>query len=98
MAELGNGNQPLDMVVYQKDGKTFVLMANTKHGLIKVDTTGIDSVEPITAPVARRQGRPEVRIDQGSGQRGAARPLERQHGAVLVKNGTSFDLKSIGLP
>lgn len=29
VAELGNRNTPLDMVVYQKDGKDYVLMANT---------------------------------------------------------------------
>ena len=28
IAELGNMNQPLDMIVYQKDGKDYLLMAN----------------------------------------------------------------------
>jgi len=51
VAELGNGNQPLDMVVYSKEGKDYLLMTNTKHGLIKVKLEGIDKVEPITKPV-----------------------------------------------
>jgi len=29
VAELGNMNKPLDMVVYQKDGKSYILMANS---------------------------------------------------------------------
>lgn len=51
VAELGNQNKPMDMVPYTKDGKQFVLMTNTKHGLIKVKLEGIDKVEPLVAPV-----------------------------------------------
>ena len=51
VAELGNMNKPMDMVPYTKDGKQFVLMTNTKHGLIKVKLEGIDKVEPLVAPV-----------------------------------------------
>jgi hypothetical protein len=47
VAELGNGNTPLDMLPYSKAGKEYVLMANTKHGLIKVSLEGIDMVKPI---------------------------------------------------
>src|SRR5262249_7514295 len=31
VAELGNGNRPLSMIVYQKGGKDYVLMANNKR-------------------------------------------------------------------
>jgi len=31
IAELGNRNRPLDMIVYQKDGKNFLLMANSSR-------------------------------------------------------------------
>ena len=34
IAELGNGNRPLDMIVYQKGGKDFLLMANSKCGVM----------------------------------------------------------------
>jgi hypothetical protein len=47
VAELGNGNEPLDMLPYSKGGKEYVLMANSKHGLIKVNLEGIDMVKPI---------------------------------------------------
>jgi len=56
VAELGNMNTPLDMVPYNKDGKDYVLMANTRHGLIKVKLEGIDKVEPIKTRIADKAG------------------------------------------
>ncbi len=38
VAELGNWNRPLDMIVYEKEGKSFVLMANTNRGVMKIST------------------------------------------------------------
>src|SRR5262249_29873474 len=35
IAELGNRNKPLDMIVYQKDGKDYILMANSSRGVMK---------------------------------------------------------------
>ena len=51
IAELGNGNRPLDMIVYQKGGKDFLLMANSKRGVMKVPLDGVAKAEPITKPV-----------------------------------------------
>lgn len=51
VAELGNRNQPLDMVVYKKDGKEFLLMANSARGVMKVSTDNIGREEGITEPV-----------------------------------------------
>jgi hypothetical protein len=51
IAELGNMNRPLDMIVYQKGGKDYLLMANSARGIMKVTTDNIDKVEPIKDPV-----------------------------------------------
>jgi hypothetical protein len=51
IAELGNRNRPLDMVVYQKGGKDYLLLANSSRGVMKIPTEGADSAERITAPV-----------------------------------------------
>ena len=40
IAELGNGNRPLDMVVYQKNGQDFLLMSNNRRGVMKIPTGG----------------------------------------------------------
>ena len=51
IAELGNRNRPIDMVVYQKDGKDFLLMSNTDRGVMKIPTATFATEAPITARV-----------------------------------------------
>jgi hypothetical protein len=52
IAELGNRNRPLDMIVYQKNGKEFLLMSNNSRGVMKIPTEGFGSATPIKAPVS----------------------------------------------
>src|SRR5262245_53985317 len=52
IAELGNRNRPLDMVLYKKDGKEFLLMSNNSRGVMKIPTAGFANAEKITARVA----------------------------------------------
>jgi hypothetical protein len=56
VAELGNMNVPLDMIIYQKDGKDYALMANSRRGVMKVSLENIDKVEPIVAHVRDKAG------------------------------------------
>lgn len=51
VAELGNMNRPLDMLVYQKDGSSFVLMANSARGTMKISTANIEQNAGLTEPV-----------------------------------------------
>ncbi len=51
VAELGNRNQPLDMIVYKKDGKDFLLLANSARGVMKISTTDIEKNAGLTTPV-----------------------------------------------
>jgi hypothetical protein len=51
IAELGNRNRPLDMVLYKKDGQEFLLMANNSRGVMKIATAGFATAEKITARV-----------------------------------------------
>lgn len=48
IAELGNRNRPIDMIVYQKDGKDYLLLANSSRGVMKVSTDKIEAAENIT--------------------------------------------------
>lgn len=52
IAELGNRNRPLDMIVYTKDGKEFLLMSNNSRGVMKIPTEGFATAEGIVKPVA----------------------------------------------
>ncbi len=56
IAELGNMNRPLDMIVYQKDGKDFLLLANSSRGVMKIATDKIENAESITTRVADKKG------------------------------------------
>jgi hypothetical protein len=51
IAELGNRNRPLDMIVYQKDGKDWLLLANSSRGVMKLSTDGIEAAGTIEEPV-----------------------------------------------
>jgi hypothetical protein len=42
VAELGNRNTPLDMIVYEKDGKQYLLLSNTARGVMKISTDSIE--------------------------------------------------------
>ena len=51
IAELGNRNRPLDMVVYSDKGKDYILIANNARGIMKVTTDNIDKIAGITKRV-----------------------------------------------
>ncbi|GJM30875.1 MAG: hypothetical protein DHS20C17_35100 [Cyclobacteriaceae bacterium] len=53
VAELGNRNTPLDIVSYKKEGKSYLLLANSSRALMKIDPKRIESyqdylVEPVS--------------------------------------------------
>jgi hypothetical protein len=50
VAELGAVNQPLDMVSFRQDGHEYLLVANSRHGLVKIDCRDIDAQAPLTEP------------------------------------------------
>jgi len=52
VAELGNRNRPLDMIVYKKGGETFLLMANSARGVMKISTKDIGRAKGITSRVS----------------------------------------------
>ena len=56
IAELGNRNRPLDMIVYKKDGKEFLLMSNNSRGVMKIPTEGFADAASITSRVNTERG------------------------------------------
>jgi hypothetical protein len=51
VAELGNRNTPLDMIVYEKNGKQYLLLANDRRGVMKITADAIDKQPALTEPV-----------------------------------------------
>ena len=98
VAELGNRNVPLDMIVYKKDGKDYILMANSSRGLMKIQTEGIDKIEAITKRVPDKAG---LKYETIQGVKGVEQMdrFDRDHALVLLKTGTgSYNLDTIELP
>jgi hypothetical protein len=98
IAELGNRNRPLDMIVYQKDGKDFLLLANSSRGIMKISTDSIENAESITERVADKKGTPYETIESWKGV-DQLDLLDAQN-AVVVRRGEagSLNLESLALP
>ncbi len=50
IADLGSGNQPLDMVPYKKDGHDYILIANSSLGMVKLRADNLEAYKPIDSP------------------------------------------------
>jgi len=98
IAELGNRNRPIDMIVYEKDGKTYLLMANSSRGVMKITTEQIDKAESITAPVSDKKGLPYETLAGWTGVDHLDR-FDANHVIVLRRSeGGSLNLESLPLP
>jgi hypothetical protein len=67
IAEFGAGNQPLDMIQYEKDGQSFLLMSNSRRGVMKIPTADFGSAGAITERVGGTAGIPYETIASMSG-------------------------------
>ena len=98
IAELGNRNRPLDMIVYEKDGKDFLLLANSARGVMKISTDNIAGNPGINERVSGTAGQPYETIESLQGVVQLDR-LNATHAVVLVQGeGGSQQLKSVELP
>lgn len=98
IAELGNRNRPLDMIVYQKDGKSYILMANSSRGVMKITTDQIENAESITAPVADRKGLPYETIAGWTGVDQLDRFDDKRVAVLRRAEDGSLNLESLLLP
>ncbi|HEY6555588.1 MAG TPA: hypothetical protein VI669_19680 [Vicinamibacteria bacterium] len=98
IAELGNRNRPLDMIVYKKDGGEFVLMSNSSRGVMKMSTKGIEGHEAITTPVEDKKGLPYETVADWKGVEQLDK-LDDGNALVLTRaEGGALDLKTLALP
>ena len=98
IAELGNRNRPLDMIVYQKGGKDFILMANSARGVMKISTDGIDKIEAITSRIKDKAGLTYQTIDALKGVQHLAK-LDKDNALVLTEVSKDVqNLQTVPLP
>lgn len=97
IAEFGNRNRPLDIIVYQKDGKDYLLLANSARGVMKVAAEQITGAGAITAKVSGTQGLAFEKIEwDGINQLDR---LDQRH-ALVVRAGPGGiqNLETLALP
>jgi len=97
VAELGNRNRPLSMIVYNKGGKDYVLMANSSRGLMKINLLGVDTAAGIVSRVADKAGLGYTTIE-GLGGVQKLDAFGREHAVILIRDGGSLNLRTIDLP
>lgn len=99
IAELGNRNRPLDMIIYKQGGVDQLLMSNNSRGVMKMSMKDIGAYGAITAPVKEeRSGLPYEKIEALQGIEQLDR-LDEANAVILARaESGSLDLKTIPLP
>ena len=98
VAELGNRNRPLDMVVYKKDDKNFALMANSHRGVMKIDLQNVESQAAIVERVQDTAGVSYETVKELTGVM-QLDGLGETQGVILVRDKDAKEhLKTITLP
>ena len=97
IAELGAGNRPIDMVVYNKGGRDFLLMSNTRRGVMKIPTEQFGSAPAITAPVSDKGG---IGYETVATMTGIEQLdlLDSGHSLVLARANGTLNLSAVALP
>jgi hypothetical protein len=98
IAELGAGNQPTDMILYRKDNQEFLLIANTRHGVMKISTAPFATAEKITTRIGGTAGVPFERVTM-AGTVMQLDTLNATQSIVLARGeGGTLDLQTVVLP
>jgi hypothetical protein len=98
IAELGAGNRPIDMVLYKKNGKEFLLMSNTSRGVMKIPTQDFATAAPITTGVtAETAGVPYEKITSMTGIQ-QLDLLDATHSVVIATAPAGLNLTAAELP
>ena len=98
IAELGAGNRPLDMFVYKKDGKEFLLMSNNNRGVMKIPTAEFGTAPAITTRVTTPTG--GVAYETVATMKGVEQmdQLDAQRSIVLARTPAGLNLSAVVLP
>ena len=99
IAELGNMNQPLDIIVYKKGNQDYLLMSNSARGVmkLKLSKSDIDATKAIDSKINGTAGLPYetlsdlkdvVQLDK----------LNDNQAVLLVNNAGRLDIRTIDLP
>ncbi len=99
IAELGNRNRPLDMIIYSKGGSDHILMSNNSRGVMKMSADGLNGFDHIGSPLRDEAtaGVPYETLDLG----GVEQLDQLGTGLALIltrADSGSVNLQTIALP
>jgi hypothetical protein len=98
IAEFGNRNRPIDMIIYKKDGQDFILMSNNQRGVMKVPTSPFGKAQPITTQIPNTGGVPFETIASMKGVQ-QLDLLDPSHALLLIEaTGGGLNLEAVALP
>src|SRR5687768_10619485 len=93
VAELGAGNQPIDMISYTRNGRESILIANSRHPLMRIDATEIANGAALQNP-SKELGIPREPLTAQPGIKQLA-DLDAERVVVLQAGPNGLDLRSI---
>jgi len=97
IAELGNRNRPLDMIIYKKGGVNYILMNNSSRGVMKMPADNLESFSSITSQT-EKQGVPYETLEGWKGVEQLDRYDDANALLLVRQEGGPADLKSVALP
>jgi hypothetical protein len=86
IGEFGAGNQPIDLVKYSKGGQDYLLMTNSRHGVMKIATASFAGAAGLTARVGGTAGVPFERIAAMPGFIEQLDLLDGTHSVVISRS------------
>ncbi|MSR58077.1 MAG: hypothetical protein EXS05_10425 [Planctomycetaceae bacterium] len=98
VAELGNMNRPLDIIAYEKDGRQFLLMANSARGVMKITTDTIAKQAGITEPIKGTAGLSYETLSALKGVEQLDKLGDKAIVLLVRADDKSLNLESIPLP
>ena len=103
IADVGAGNQPLDMVPYKKDGHEFILISNSNRGVMKMNADNMGNYKAVESP---EQPNPQngyifgMPFDTMADLKGVTQlaGVDAANALILSKPADSQNLTTIALP
>ena len=100
VAELGNRNQPLDLIAYKKGGEEFLLLINSARGVMKISTDGLAQNPGLVTHVAGggTAGQTFEPVSDLNGAIQLDKVGDSQAAILLKREDGSIDFKLVELP
>ena len=98
IAELGNRNRPIDMLIYSKQDKDYLLITNSSRGVMKLAMASVPDLESLTDRVADTAGLDIEQIEDLKGTLQVEAWGDSQAVTLKKAGNGAIDLTTIALP